>query len=385
MTFQTGRFSRACTYAGVLGQGGFGRVYRACFGADQQLCAVKVIPARLRKGEAIEQRNDVWSGSEVFERLLRLMSPHVLRYYEYWVEEQDPQGLPAEASVAGGRGMPAPLAASTCSSPGAAVLSLSPPIDSDGFDWKYTQHCGELAEAAETTLYQVQRSKSRAEMDDKVFLYVRMEYCDGFTLHDWLYVPQKRFGQVPVGATAADGDLGAALALGGQLLQGVAALHEECIVHRDIKPANLLLERATGRLRILDFGLARMAEKRAETEEGNGGSGLQKRFSVAGSPGYAAPEQWGHTGGGEAPVAMVAAPPHPSADVFSAGVVFLELLVAALRQPEARLSRYNAPGARAGCTRAARGAFGVTAPLTPAASQHDGPVPKSTTYSMQRA
>lgn len=226
--------------------------------------------------------------------------------------------------------MQASVDASACS-----ILSDVPPSFSDGFEWKYTQgrqesESLELTDATEMKLHPCRRFQHQAETDDKVFLYVRMEYCDGMTLHDWLYIPQKRSEQIPIGARTSDGDLAAALALGGQLLQGVCALHEECIVHRDIKPANLLLEHGTGRLRILDFGLARMVPRSAQAgEDGHG----RAYISVAGSPGYAAPEQWGYTGEHEKPVATAAALPHPSADIFSVGVVFLELLVAALRQP----------------------------------------------------
>ena len=89
MALQTGRFARSCTPAGALGQGGFGQVYRALFGLEQQSCAVKITPADLRLGEAIENA-DVWSGNDVFERLQRLTSPNILRYYEYWGEDDHP-------------------------------------------------------------------------------------------------------------------------------------------------------------------------------------------------------------------------------------------------------------------------------------------------------
>lgn len=42
-----------------------------------------------------------------------------------------------------------------------------------------------------------------------------------------------------------------------QLLEGLAFMHDQCILHRDIKGGNLLMSR-DGRLKIADFGLARV-------------------------------------------------------------------------------------------------------------------------------
>ena len=42
-----------------------------------------------------------------------------------------------------------------------------------------------------------------------------------------------------------------------QLLQGTAACHAHRVVHRDLKPQNLLIDRASGALKLADFGLAR--------------------------------------------------------------------------------------------------------------------------------
>ena len=47
--------------------------------------------------------------------------------------------------------------------------------------------------------------------------------------------------------------------IGAQLARGLAAAHAKGLIHRDIKPANILLEAATGRAKIADFGLAKAA------------------------------------------------------------------------------------------------------------------------------
>src|SRR5204862_180942 len=66
-----------------------------------------------------------------------------------------------------------------------------------------------------------------------------------------------------------------------QIAQALAAAHQTGLVHRDIKPANILLDRGVERVRVADFGLARVANDASETR-----SGL-----VAGTPQYMSPEQ----------------------------------------------------------------------------------------------
>src|SRR5262245_38381644 len=86
-----------------------------------------------------------------------------------------------------------------------------------------------------------------------------------------------------------------------ELCAGAGYAHQMQLVHRDIKPANLILDRS-GRLNILDFGIARML-------------GLASNTAVMiGTPGYMAPEQ------------ITGDQVDHRADQFSIGVVFYELL-----------------------------------------------------------
>jgi serine/threonine-protein kinase len=74
-----------------------------------------------------------------------------------------------------------------------------------------------------------------------------------------------------------------------QLLEALAAAHAAGIVHRDLKPENLFLT-TEGRLKVLDFGIARLAEDDAHGV-GSAPSGQTRPGSLLGTPAFMAPEQ----------------------------------------------------------------------------------------------
>ncbi|MCC6233976.1 MAG: serine/threonine protein kinase, partial [Verrucomicrobiales bacterium] len=101
-----------------------------------------------------------------------------------------------------------------------------------------------------------------------------------------------------------------ALAIVPPLCDALQFAHEHGIVHRDIKPENLLLDQS-GRVKIADFGIARILGAEAAAVGGSDRGGTQ----AAGTPGYMAPEQQ--------------SAPHSAdsrADIYSLGVVFYEML-----------------------------------------------------------
>ena len=74
--------------------------------------------------------------------------------------------------------------------------------------------------------------------------YLAMEYLIGEPLDRWL----KRRGRPSLDET---------LNIGIDVARGLAAAHAHELIHRDIKPSNIWLDTASGRAKILDFGLAR--------------------------------------------------------------------------------------------------------------------------------
>jgi WD40 repeat protein len=72
------------------------------------------------------------------------------------------------------------------------------------------------------------------------------------------------------------------LRIGREVASGLAAAHEAGLIHRDIKPGNLWLEGQRGRVKILDFGLARTGRDDAQ---------LTQSGAIVGTPAFMAPEQ----------------------------------------------------------------------------------------------
>jgi eukaryotic-like serine/threonine-protein kinase len=101
---------------------------------------------------------------------------------------------------------------------------------------------------------------------------------------------------------------------GVQIAHGLAAAHEKGIVHRDLKPENIFITK-DGRIKILDFGLAKLAQKAgAGLDDVTLTSSHTAAGVVMGTASYMAPEQVR----GEAA--------DPRTDIFAFGAVLYEML-----------------------------------------------------------
>ena len=132
-------------------------------------------------------------------------------------------------------------------------------------------------------------------------LFLTMEWLEGETL-------ARRIQE------AGGFDESPAVEIVRQLCRGLAAAHEAGVVHRDFKSSNIVLipgpdgERAV----ITDFGLARSSNQSAE------GATLTEAGGLLGTPAYMSPEQ------------VSGLPASAASDLYALGVVFYEMLSAAL-------------------------------------------------------
>jgi serine/threonine-protein kinase len=138
--------------------------------------------------------------------------------------------------------------------------------------------------------------------------FIGMEFIDGFTLREMIYVRQK--------------DLSKLLRYLQHAAEGLAKAHAAGIVHRDLKPDNIMITRE-GHAKILDFGLAKLIEaqelpgRKGEDTSELATAILQQHSTagaIVGTIGYMSPEQaQGKTGEID----------HRS-DIFSLGCILYE-------------------------------------------------------------
>ncbi len=175
-----------------------------------------------------------------------------------------------------------------------ALKILPPQVGNDpGFAERFTREARALARLCHPNIVAVYDFGHTGPLH-----FLIMEYVDGLNLRQLeqagKFSPPEALKIIP------------------QICDALQFAHDEGIVHRDIKPENVLLDKK-GRVKIADFGLARMLGRESTTLR------LTGARDVVGTPSYMAPEQV------ERPREV-----DHRADIYSLGVVFYEMLTGEL-------------------------------------------------------
>ena len=128
---------------------------------------------------------------------------------------------------------------------------------------------------------------------------------DGVTFLVMEFIPGETLDKMLSGGPLSEKEV---VRLGAQLAQGLEAAHSVGLIHRDLKPSNLRVT-PDRRLKILDFGLAKLAQP-SELDVTESITGTNQ---VAGTVPYMAPEQ------------LRGEPADKRSDIYSAGAVLYEM------------------------------------------------------------
>jgi tetratricopeptide (TPR) repeat protein/tRNA A-37 threonylcarbamoyl transferase component Bud32 len=140
-------------------------------------------------------------------------------------------------------------------------------------------------------------------------------YEAGETEEGWLYLASELVTGEVLSERIARGALppDEAIGLGVQLAEALASAHATGVVHRDIKPANLMVTE-NGRLKVLDFGLARLLDGAEDAGGDEEAAAVTREGLVVGTPAYMSPEQ------------AAGMKVDARTDIFAAGCVIYEML-----------------------------------------------------------
>jgi WD40 repeat protein len=169
-----------------------------------------------------------------------------------------------------------------------AIKVLDPALADD--EVARQRFCREARAAASITHENVVAVHQVEKFDDGRLAYMIMQLVAGESLEQRL-VRQSRL------------PLREVVRIGMQAAHGLAAAHAQGLIHRDVKPGNILLEPPSDRVKLTDFGIARVADDVKLTQTGY----------VSGTPLYMAPEQ------------ALGNEPDPRSDLFSLGAILYEM------------------------------------------------------------
>ncbi len=277
----------------LIGKGGMGAVYQARQKQLDRIVALKILPPGIGSDAAFAERF-----TREARALAKLNHPGIVTLYEFGVAAGVPPAVDPGVPP-GGKGI-----AST------ARVESSEVAASPGGRMPPSTAGGTPAATSQTP---------DARPQTQLFFFL-MEFVDGVNLRQLLHA-----GRI----SARE-----ALAIVPQICDALQFAHDQGIVHRDIKPENILMDRR-GRVKVADFGLAKIvgtdAERSAGLRPGANPSdqnepgrrpalqSLTDAGKVMGTPNYMSPEQRDNPGEVD-----------HRADIYALGVVFYQMLTGEL-------------------------------------------------------
>jgi serine/threonine protein kinase/biopolymer transport protein ExbD len=279
----------------LIGKGGMGAVYKARQKQLDRFVALKILPPGIGGDPAFAERF-----AREAKALAKLNHPGIVTLYEFGVAAGilpavEPGFQPGGKSVASAESFEKSEAATNAeANPGGKM----PPSTS-----------GKMPDATAPPGFRPSTFDPRQRL-----YYFLMEFVDGVNLRQLLHA-----GRI----SARE-----ALAIVPQICDALQFAHDQGIVHRDIKPENILLDRR-GRVKVADFGLAKIVAAVCDRREEEAGDARQSQTAatenltdvgkVMGTPQYMSPEQM------ERPQDV-----DHRADIYALGVVFYQMLTGEL-------------------------------------------------------
>lgn len=273
----------------MLGEGGFGAVYKVRNKLDGNFYAIKKVTIHYS-----ENKETVRKILLEVKTLSKLYHPNIVRYYQAWVEEAEEGDISEDSSDS--------YEESYIENSNSNYLE-----DDHSKSKSNSEKFQELENTDYGQTFMISFEKNSSESNAKkknhnkkpVILFIQMEYCEGETLKE--FIPKTFIGN----------DIKIIKKLLLQIIDALAYIHSKGLIHHDLKPANIFLDK-NNNVKLGDFGLVKVRE--GGTTENEIKKSFIKEKSVNGTPFYMSPEQ------------KEGKNVDNKTDLYSLGIILLELI-----------------------------------------------------------